>query len=133
MMNTHFKGLAHVAIYTNDLDNSIAFYEKIGGQLTDRASIFEPAGEKKLVLVDFGNFVLELIQPPTPVEPTEGSIPHIAIYVDNVEQTAAALKAAGVDTFFTEEKVVQPDVFGGCENWFFTGPCGEQIELLKML
>lgn len=132
-MNKHFQSLAHVAIYTADLDASIAFYEKIGGKLTDRASIFDPAGEKKLVLIDFGSFVLELIQPPTPFEGAEGSIPHIAIYVDNVEQTAAELKELGVDTFATDEKVVQPDVFGGCENWFFTGPSGEQIELLKML
>ena len=40
--------------------------------------------------------------------------------------------AAGVDTFQTAEKCVMPNTFGGLENWFFTGPSGEQIELLKM-
>ena len=34
---------------------------------------------------------------------------------------------------FEPEKTVLPALFGGLENWFFTGPSGEQIELLKML
>ncbi len=63
----------------------------------------------------------------------EGVIPHIAICVDDVDQAAADLKALGVDTFMTEEKNVLPTTFGGLENWFFTGPSGEQLELLKML
>ena len=54
-------------------------------------------------------------------------------YVDDVDATAAALKATGVDTFMAPEKKVLPALFGGLENWFFTGPSGEQIELLKML
>ena len=37
-----------------------------------------------------------------------------------------------LDTFLTPAKRVLP-AFGGLENWFFTGPSGEQIELLKML
>lgn len=53
--------------------------------------------------------------------------------MDDVDQAAADLRAAGVDTFQTAEKCVMPNTFGGLENWFFTGPSGEQIELLKML
>ena len=33
----------------------------------------------------------------------------------------------------TAEKSVLPNTFGGLENRFFTGPSGEQIELLTML
>ena len=60
-------------------------------------------------------------------------IPHFPVYVDDVDQPAADLRAAGVDTFQTAEKCVMPNTFGGLENWFFTGPSGEQIELLRML
>ena len=81
-------------------------------------------------LVELAGFIVELIAS----DPGgEGVIPHIAIYVDDVDQAAADLKALGVDTFLTPEKVVMPDTFGGLENWFFTGPSGEQLELLKML
>ena len=132
-MKEHLQGLGHVAIYTADMDGSIAFYEKLGGALRQRASIRTPDGEKKLALVDFGGVTLELIQSPTPMPLTEGSIPHFAVLVDDIDAAAAAVRAAGVDTFLTPEKKVLPDLFGGLENWFFTGPSGEQIELLKML
>ena len=132
-MKEHYQGLGHVAIYTADMDQSIAFYEKIGGGLKNQASIQTPDGEKKLALVDFGGVTLELIQAPTPMPLTEGNIPHFAVYVDDVDAAAADIKAAGVDTFLTPQKKVLPNLFGGLENWFFTGPSGEQIELLHML
>ena len=50
-----------------------------------------------------------------------------------VDAAAAELKALGIDTFMMPEKKVLPDLFGGLQNWFFTGPSGEQIELLQML
>ena len=132
-MKEHYQGLGHVAIYTADMDQSIAFYEKIGGGLKNQASIQTPDGEKKLALVDFGRVTLELIQAPTPMPLTEGNVPHFAVYVDDVDAAAADIKAAGVDTFLTPQKKVLPNLFGGLENWFFTGPSGEQIELLHML
>ena len=131
-MKEHYQGLGHVAIYTADIDQSIAFYEKIGGGLKNQASIQTPDGEKKLALVDFGGVTLELIHAPTPMPLTEGNIPHFAVYVDDVDAAAADIRAAGVDTFMTPEKKVLPQLFGGLENWFFTGPSGEQIELLHM-
>ena len=132
-MKEHYQGLGHVAIYTADMDQSIAFYEKIGGGLKNQASIQTPDGEKKLALVDFGGVTLELIQAPTPMPLTEGNVPHFAVYVDDVDAAAADIRAAGVDTFLTPQKKVLPNLFGGLENWFFTGPSGEQIELLRML
>ena len=132
-MKEHYQGLGHVAIYTADMDQSIAFYEKIGGGLKNQASIQTPDGEKKLALVDFSGVTLELIQAPTPMPLTEGNIPHFAVYVDDVDAAAADIRAAGVDTFLTPQKKVLPNLFGGLENWFFTGPSGEQIELLHML
>ena len=132
-MKEHYQGLGHIAIYTKDMAESIAFYEKIGGALRQRASITTPDGDKLLALVAFGGFTLELIQSPVPVRMGEGSIPHFAVYVDDLDAAAAAIKAAGVDTFMTPEKKVLSNLFGGLENWFFTGPSGEQIELLHML
>ena len=132
-MFQHYQGLGHVAIHTKDMDGSIAFYEKIGGALRQRMSIPTPEGAKLLALVSFGGTTLELIQSPTEAPMTEGCIPHIAIYVDDLDTAAAEIKAAGVDTFMTPAKKVLPNLFGGLENWFFTGPSGEQIELLHML
>ena len=126
-MKEHYKGIGHIAIYTVDMDQSIAFYEMIGGSVFKRDGVETPEGLKKLALVEFGGFLLELIEPPagTLVPSGEGSIPHFAVYVDDLDKTAADLKAAGV--------ISLPNTFGGLQNWFFTGPSGEQIELLQML
>jgi len=132
-MKERFQGLAHVAVYTRDIGESVAFYEKLGGVLEDRGSVPTSAGEKKLAMVSFGGITLELIESPVPVPMEEGNIPHIALLVDDLDAAAAAVQAAGVDTFLTPEKKVLPDLFGGLQNWFFTGPSGEQIELLQKL
>ena len=123
-----FHGLGHIAIYTKDLEESIAFYTKIGGSVIDRA---DPPG-KRLALVAFGGLTLELLQFPNGVTGTEGCISHFAVAVDDVDAAAKALQEAGVDTFETENTVVLPDTFGGLDNRFFRGPSGERIELLRM-
>ena len=132
-MNEHSLGLGHVAVYTRDMEESIAFYEKLGGSVKGRGGVAAPEGEKKLALIDFGGVTLELIQSPGPMPMGEGNVPHFAILVDDLDTLAAAIQAAGVNTFLTPEKKVLPNLFGGVQNWFFTGPSGEQIELLQML
>ena len=129
-MNEHYQGLGHIAVRTADMDASIAFYERIGGRLLQRAPACPPAQANELALVELAGFTVELI---ASNPGGEGVIPHIAICVDDVDKAAADLKALGVDTFMTGEKNVLPSTFGGLENWFFTGPSGEQLELLKML
>lgn len=132
-MSTHYQGLGHVAVYTRDIEKSISFYEKLGGSVTGRGGVPTPEGEKKLALVSYGGITLELIQSPGAMPMGEGNVPHFAILVDDLDAAAAEIRAAGVDTFLTPEKRVLPNLFGGLQNWFFTGPSGEQIELLQML
>ncbi len=132
-MKEHIQGLGHVAVYTRDIEESVAFYEKLGGAVKGRGSVTTPEGEKKLALVSLGGVTLELIQSPVSMPMEEGNIPHFALLVDDLDAAAAAVRAAGVDTFLTPEKKVLPGLFGGLQNWFLTGPSGEQIELLQML
>lgn len=131
-MQEHFQGLGHVAVYTQDIEESIAFYEKLGGAVLNRGAVTTPEGEKKLALVSWGGVTLELIQNPGDMPMGEGNIPHFAILVDDLEAAAAAVQAVDV-RFRTPEKKVLPNLFGGLQNWFFAGPSGEQIELLQML
>ena len=41
-MKNHYKGLGHIAVYTENMDESIAFYEKIGGSLFKRDCVHPP-------------------------------------------------------------------------------------------
>ena len=92
-MKQHYQGLGHIAVYTADMDASIAFYEKIGGSLHLRAPACPPEQQRELALVEFGGFLVELIAAPVPEG--AGCIPHFAVYVDDVDQAAADLRALG--------------------------------------
>ena len=124
----HYRGLGHIAVYAEKLEESIAFYQRIGGKLLNRCDL----PDRSLALVELGGVVLELLQFPDSVIGREGCISHFAIAVDDVDAAAKALEQAGVDTFETPETVRMPDLFGGLDNRFFKGPSGERIELLKM-
>ncbi len=129
----HYQGTAHIGIMTKDLEESIAFYEKIGGKKINYGELPDGEGLKKLALVEFAGYVLELIEPADAKEIPAGTIDHFAVYVDDLDAAIAELKERGIDSFKTAEKTTLSSLFGGLENIFFTGPSGEQIELMKML
>ena len=131
-MKDLYSGLGHIAVNTADIRLSLAFYEKLGGRLLMEDVLMKSEGPLKLALVDLGGVTIELLEPPVPFLPAEGSIPHFASLVKNLDEAAAAIRSAGVDTFRGSEKSVNTRLFGGLENWFFTGPSGELIELLQM-
>ena len=129
------KALAHIAIYTESIAESVAFYEKLGGVCTAHAEAAKSTGVNQLALVDWAGMTLELI------EPHDGTVlskdqtapfPHIAVAVDDLDAAVAQLRAAGI-VFLTDAPVEMPQVFGGLRNIFFLGINAEKIELLQML
>ena len=52
-----YEGLGHIAVHTRDMDESIRFYERIGGTLQKKDAIPTPDGDKLLALVDFARRV----------------------------------------------------------------------------
>ncbi len=129
------KGLAHIAIFTADLQKSIAFYESLGGIVQARDAVQKPTGINQIALLAWCGFVLELIEPHdgTEVSSQAGAIAHFAVEVSDLAAAVQEVQGAGIDTFLTAEPKVLPQLFGGLTNWFFTGPSGEQIELLQKL
>lgn len=122
------KGLAHIGIYTPDIEKSIAFYKTLGFSLDDRA---EP--HAKLAFMSLGTCLLELIQPAELDRLDgrgEGIIPHIAIECVQIEAFVEQLKAKGLapaDAAVHEVK----NILGGIKNLFFHGPSGETLELFE--
>lgn len=131
----HITGLAHIALYTKDLESTIRFYENLGGVLTDRAQVAKPTGTNLLAMVKLAGFYLEIIEPHdgSPVTPEGGLFPHLALEVDNIDEALNTLKTAGINTFRTDIPNNMPGLFGGIRNIFFTGPNGEQLELLQKM
>lgn len=130
----HLTGLAHIALFTKDLETSVKFYESLGGTVTDHADVKKPAGTNHIIMVQMPGFFLEIIEPHdgSPVTAEGGVFPHIAIEVDDIDAAVVDLKACGVTTFRTESPMSIP-IFGGIRNIFFTGPDGELLELLQHL
>jgi len=130
----HLTGLAHIALYTKDLEASLKFYETLGGIITDQADVKKQTGTNHIKIVQMPGFFLEIIEPHdgSPVTSEGGLFPHIALEVDDVDAAVADLKSAGIDTFRTPEPNPMP-IFGGIRNIFFYGPDGELLELLQHL
>lgn len=128
----HFTGLAHIALFTKNLEASVKFYEALGGVATDHADVQKPTGTNHITMVQMQGFFLEIIEPHdgSPVTPEGGLFPHIAIEVDDIDAALADVKAAGVTAFKTEQPSAMP-IFGGIRNIFFYGPDGEQVELIQ--
>lgn len=124
--------LAHIAIYTLDIERSIAFYETLGAECTMRGSVQKPTGVNQLAMLTLTNFEIELIQPGDGKVPTgEGIIPHLAIEVENLPLVVNEMHVMGLGEFCTEEPIEMPNLFGGLRNIFFKGPSGEMIELIE--
>lgn len=128
-MFDHYKGLAHIALRTMDVEKSIEFYEKIGGKVVKADILGTEKGDKLLALVEFAGITLELIQVFEPVE--SGVSPHFAIYVDNLLDVVHEIASTGIDSFPTK-RIQRLKMFGGLTNWVLNGPGGEQIEFIQI-
>lgn len=85
-------GLAHIGIYTKDLEASKAFYTKLGFRLDG-----ESCPGAKLAFMSLGSCLLELIQPADPAAqlPGDGVVAHVAIECTGIDELVASLKAQG--------------------------------------
>lgn len=128
----HLTGLAHVALYTKDMETSVKFYETLGGTVTDHADVKKTTGTNHIKMVRMQGFFLEIIEPHdgSPVTAEGGLFPHIAIEVDDIDAAVADLKDAGITSFRSSEPNTMP-IFGGIRNIFLLGPDGELLELLQ--
>lgn len=129
----NFKGLAHIALFTKDLEGSITFYEKLGAKVIARGEAQKPGGVNLIAMMALADFQLEIVQPwnSSTLGRDAGPWAHLAIEVSDLEGTMKTLKTCGIHTFMSEQPVELPNLFGGMKNIYFTGPNGEQIELME--
>jgi lactoylglutathione lyase len=135
-LKENFRGLAHICVFTANMNKSLHFYED--------ALCFEKTyetlvrdnnmGDTKYVLIKNGNLVIELLQPTNPEnihENVKGTFDHIAIEVKNLYLVVDDLKNKKIK--FNSEVFLLPDLLNGCRGVFISGPNGEWIELFEYL
>ena len=134
MANFKLDGLAHVGIFVADVDVSKKFYtEKLDFQVKQETTLPSNDGTIKIVFVENGNLVIELVQFPVLAKKADGWVDHIAIKTKNIEAARDELQKRGIE-FEEKEITYAANVGKSGDKWIlFRGPDGEHLELNEEL
>ncbi len=96
-MNTiaaHVNGFQHIGLPTNDLEKTVAFYEKLGFKVIQREEI----PEYHVAFIKLKDTVIEAYESTEGPEAAGvfGAVDHIALDVDDIEAVFESVKAAGL-------------------------------------
>lgn len=118
--------ILHTGIVVKNMEESVEFYTKVFG--LKKTGEHELPGVK-LVFLAGENQSLELLQFPGGQEERRGVgvIDHIAFAVDDIEIEISRLKELGIPLNTEEPR----EAMEGMKIFYFSGPNGEQIELVK--
>jgi lactoylglutathione lyase len=133
----NFKGLAHIGLFTSDIEKSKKFYTENLGFKLDYESILEQPdnGWLKLAFINLNGMIIELLEPSDKENMKKGDngcVEHLAVEVQNLLDVVEDLKAKGIK-FETEQPAKHDKLFKGVLSIFFEGPNGERLELFEFL
>ena len=123
----YITGIQHVGIPTNDIEETIRFYEKLG---------FEPVyrtvnGTEKVAFLQLHNLVIETYQNGCATLKS-GAIDHIALDVKNIDKVFELAK--GLEVEFADTKVMGlPFWKNGVKFFTILGPNKERVEFCEKL
>jgi methylmalonyl-CoA epimerase len=97
------KGIDHVAIAVDNLDETLEQFERLFGAKAQHRETIEGYGVE-VATVDLGSTSIEFVEGKTPDSPTRRyvdkkgpGIHHVALEVDDIESAIATLAAAGAE------------------------------------
>ncbi len=129
-MGIEVKGVAHIGLYIKDVERSKKFYTEVLGFET--ICEFVSLEGNRMAFVKSGNLIIELIQHKVRMDRRDGLFDHIAMEVEDIEQTSKQLKALG--TTFESDIYFDDLVFErGVKYQAFRGPDGEHLEIYQTL
>lgn len=118
----------HTRIRVSDMDNTIAFYEKLGFRCTRRMD--SPAGNKLAYLEIEGNpHQLELCWSPEYKVAVPEDLMHTCIGVDDIIDYCDKLEQAGIPLWPEDWRTSFPN--GGHKMAFVTDPDNYEVEILE--
>ena len=113
----------HIGIKVLDMERSLEFYGKV---LSAKILKDYQYPENRLVFLDVGGTVIELIAKDENRERKPGPIEHIAFKVDSLTDKMELLKTLGIE-------YSQPRVVGTAQIIFFNGPDNERFEFVARI
>lgn len=126
-LNDYATGIQHVGIPTNDIAQTVEFYESLGFTLAHAAN---NQGEEVRFL-QLGNLMVEAYQNGQAVLAL-GAIDHIAIDVTNIDALFEEVKAAGY-TMLDQQVNGLPFWERGVRFFTILGPNKEKVEFCQKL
>lgn len=121
-------GIQHVGIPTNNLENTITFYENLGFQVILRTIV--PEKKQHVAFLQLGNLVLETYE--DPVALCDGAINHIALNCTDIEKACEEVQkrqltilSNGIEALDFWER--------GVRFFIIQGPNKERIEFCQRL
>lgn len=124
------KKVDHIGVVVKDLEKSIAFYQdvldlKLKARMTHTNGVIELAF---LGYEESDETEIELIQGYSDTLPSEATIHHFAITVDDIEEEYARIKSLDNTELIDEEIVTLPN---GYRYFYIYGPEKEWIEFFQ--
>ncbi|MEF2096375.1 VOC family protein [Bacillus sp. CFBP9009] len=124
------KRVDHIGVVVKDLEKSIAFYQDVL-DLKLKARMTHTNGVIELVFLGYeesDETEIELIQGYSDTLPSEATIHHFAITVDDIEEEYARIKSLDNTELIDEEIVTLPN---GYRYFYVYGPEKEWIEFFQ--
>ena len=122
-------GVAHIGIPTNDLDQTIAFYKKLGF-VSALETVNKAAGER-VAFLQLGDLMIETYENHRAAEKA-GAIDHVALATTDIEAAFAAAKEAGMHLLHSSIQSL-PFWENGVRFFMVEGPNKERIYQLGTL
>ncbi|MCF6514962.1 VOC family protein [Lactobacillus sp. S2-2] len=126
-INDYFTGLQHVGIPSENLDKTIAFYEKIG---FEKAGQFMN-GENRVAFMRYGNLTVETWEG-DPVNKEDGAINHLSMNTTDVDAAFKAAKEMGLEVIDSEIQEL-PFWDNGIRFFNIYGPNHEKLEFCQIV
>lgn len=110
----------HIGIKVIDIEHSMKFYKEVLDAKIIKDYVYP---ESRLVFMEIGGTIVELIAKSSNETRNPGPIEHIAFKVDSLEEKMKMLDS--LEIYYTEPRIV-----GNAKIIFFDGPNNEKFEFV---
>ena len=118
-------GLQHIGVPTNDLNQTLDFYQSLGFELAHRTA----NGDEQVAFLKLGNLMIETYQNFKAAR-INGAVDHIAINVTDVEEARRIADSMGLEVI---EEGQLPFWENGVKYFTILGPNREKLEFNQYL
>ena len=128
-LKEELNGIQHIGIPTNDIEETIRFYETLGFEAAFRT--VNTQANEKVAFLKLSSLVIETYENKA-AKMQEGAIDHVAIDVKNIEAVYECINEAGLNT--TNDTIhYLPFWENGVRFFTIEGPNKEKVEFSQYL